>query len=57
MTSGSSGTPVCPKCGQTLQELDESQWVAEGPVPEGTLAVYLCGGQHRVLVASPAVQG
>lgn len=57
MTVGSSGTPVCPKCGQALQELDESQWVAEGPVPEGTLAVYLCEGQHRVLVAPPAVQG
>jgi len=57
MAVGSPGTPACPKCGQALQELDESQWVAEGPVPEGTLAVYLCEGQHRVLVASPAVQG
>jgi len=51
------GASVCPLCGQTLRELDESQWVAEGPVPEGTLAVYLCEGQHRVLVAPPAVQG
>jgi hypothetical protein len=57
MTVGSTGAPVCPLCGQALQELDESQWVAAGPVPEGTLAVYLCDGQHRVLVASPAVQG
>ncbi|WP_336712346.1 hypothetical protein [Arthrobacter sp. USHLN218] len=57
MTVGTSGTPVCPQCGQALQALDESQWEAEGPVPEGTLAVYLCEGQHRVLVVPPAIQG
>jgi hypothetical protein len=57
MTVGSSGTPLCPQCGQALQALDESQWEAEGPVPQGTLAVYLCEGQHRVLVAAPAIQG
>ncbi|AUI50076.1 hypothetical protein [Arthrobacter crystallopoietes] len=51
------GQQSCPFCGAGLRGLDESQWPAEGPVPEGTLAVYLCEGQHRVIVAPPAVQG
>lgn len=52
-----TGPQRCPFCGAGLRGLDESQWPAEGPVPEGTLAVYLCEGQHRVIVAPPAVQG
>jgi hypothetical protein len=56
-TGAQESARLCPLCGQTLRELDESQWTAEGPVPEGTLGVYLCEGQHRILVAPPAVQG
>ncbi|MBJ2119522.1 hypothetical protein I6N91_00845 [Arthrobacter sp. MSA 4-2] len=47
---------VCPSCGSSLQELPESQWPASGPVPEGAIAVYQCEGNHRVIVADPAVQ-
>ncbi|MHA7263570.1 hypothetical protein ACX80W_10255 [Arthrobacter sp. TMN-37] len=47
---------VCPSCGSALQELPESQWPASGPVPEGAVAVYQCEGNHRVIVANPAVQ-
>ncbi|MBG6182943.1 hypothetical protein IWX75_001580 [Arthrobacter sp. CAN_A6] len=46
----------CPSCGKPLQELDESQWPAEGPVPEGTLGVFQCEGNHRVIVAEPQIQ-
>lgn len=47
---------VCPSCGSTLRELPESQWPAAGPVPDGTAEVYLCEGNHRIIVGAAEVQ-
>lgn len=49
--------PVCPNCGSSLRELPESEWPAAGEVPEGTVALYLCDGNHRVIVAASQVSG
>lgn len=46
----------CPSCGSTLIELGEDQWPAEGPVPDGTIAVFQCDEDHRITVGKTQIQ-
>lgn len=48
--------PICPSCGGPLRELPEDQWPEGGPVPEGTVEMYLCDRtNHRIIVAVPEI--
>ncbi len=47
---------TCPSCNTELIELSEDQWPAEGPVPDGTIAVYQCGQDHRITVGRTQIQ-
>lgn len=45
----------CPRCRTALIEVEEDQWPAEGPVLPGTIAVFQCEENHRVLVGETQV--
>lgn len=50
--------PTCPSCGGDLRQIGEDQWPEGGPVPGGTVEMYLCEQtNHRVIVAVPEISG
>lgn len=50
--------PICPSCGGPLRQIPEDQWPEGGPVPDGTVEMYLCDRtNHRIIVAVPEISG